>query len=295
MSVRELDDLVLPDGRRLAICEVGDQSGVVAFYFHGTGSSRLETALYANAAAAHGVRLVGWDRPGAGRSPAQPGRRLLDVVADTRAVAAHVGVDTVRVAGLSGGGSHVLTLAAAGAPLVTGVVAVNPGPPAQEEVLAELPNQVTRFIRLARDRPKVFAVLGQVSQYRGRGKLAEILESARMRGQHPADVEVLHRPEVYEAFRAAAVEGGRQPRAYVNEALIIWNQPWGVSLDAFTMPVDVFTGDGDLFRAFTERLERAGATLHVFPGGHVSGFVPEVMNQVVALLRPEPGQENSAL
>ena len=78
MTVRELDDLLLPDGRRLALCEVGDAYGVVAFYFHGTGSSRLETALYANAAAAHGVRLVGWDRPGSGGSPAQPGRTLLD-------------------------------------------------------------------------------------------------------------------------------------------------------------------------------------------------------------------------
>jgi hypothetical protein len=50
------------------------------------------------------------------------------------------------------------------------------------------------------------------------------------------------------------------------------------------VPVDVLTGDGDLFRQFAERLEAAGATLHVFPGGHVSGFVPEVMRQVMALL-----------
>jgi hypothetical protein len=55
-------------------------------------------------------------------------------------------------------------------------------------------------------------------------------------------------------------------------------------LDEFPMPVDVFTGDGDLFRPFAERLERGGARLHVFPGGHVSGFVPEVMRQVMALL-----------
>jgi pimeloyl-ACP methyl ester carboxylesterase len=116
MTVRELGDIVLPGSRRLAVCEVGDPTGEVAFYFHGTGSSRLETALYADAAAAHGVRLVGWDRPGAGRSPVQPGRTLLDVVADTRAVADHLGVDGVRVAGLSGGGSHVLALAAAGGP-----------------------------------------------------------------------------------------------------------------------------------------------------------------------------------
>ena len=284
--MRELDDLRLPDGRRLALCEVGDPSGVVAFYFHGTGSSRLETALYADAAAAHGVRLVGWDRPGSGGSPTQPGRRLLDVVADTQTVADHLGVDAVRVAGLSGGGSHVLALAAAGSPLVTGVVAINPGPPAEERVLAELPNQVTRFIRLARDRPKAFAAAVQVTQYRGKGKVAELLESARMRGQHPSDVEVLHRPEVDDAFRAAAVEGGRQPRAILNEAQTLWNHPWGGSLDQLPDPVDVFAGDGDLFRAFTEGLGAAGATVHVFPGGHVSGFVPEVMNQVVALLRP---------
>ena len=33
MTVRELDDVVLPGGRRLAQCEVGDHSGRVAFYF----------------------------------------------------------------------------------------------------------------------------------------------------------------------------------------------------------------------------------------------------------------------
>jgi pimeloyl-ACP methyl ester carboxylesterase len=284
MTVRELPDLTLPDGRRLSLCEVGDPEGTVAFYFHGTGSSRLETGLYADAAAAQGVRLIGWDRPGSGGSPTQPGRTMLDVVADTRVVAEHLGLDGVRVAGLSGGGSHVLVLAAAGGPLVQGVVAVNPGPPSDQEVLAILPGQVSRYMRLARERPKVFAVVAGVTQYRGRGKVAELLETARVRGQDPVDVEVLHRPEVEGPFRAAAVEGGRQPRAFTTEALVIWNQPWGVPLDRFDMPVDVFTGANDLFRPFAEQLRSAGATLHVFPGGHVSGFVPEVMDEVVSRL-----------
>src|SRR6185503_6137760 len=112
----------------------------------------------------------------------------------------------VRVAGLSGGGSHVLVLAAAGGPLVQGVVAVNPGPPSDQDCLAILPGQVSRFMGLARTRPKVFAVATQVTQYRGRGKVAELLEKARMRGQDPVDVQVLHRPEVEGPFRAAAVE-----------------------------------------------------------------------------------------
>ena len=63
MTVRELDALTLADGRHLALCEVGDPGGRVAFYFHGTGSSRLEVALFADAAMAQGVRLVCWDRP----------------------------------------------------------------------------------------------------------------------------------------------------------------------------------------------------------------------------------------
>jgi pimeloyl-ACP methyl ester carboxylesterase len=242
MTVRELDGVVLPGGRRLALCEAGDPSGRIAFYFHGTGSSRLETGLYASTAAAAGVRLLGWDRPGAGGSPAQPGRTLVDVVADTRAVAEHLGVDAVRVAGISGGGSHVLALAAAGAPLVRGAVAVNPGPPAEDNMLAALPGQISRFMRLARDHPRAFTVVSQVMQYRGKGKVAELLESIRMRGQHPMDVEVLHRPDVEPDFHAAALEGGRQPRAYTNEALMIWNQPWGFRLDEFPVPVDVFTG-----------------------------------------------------
>ncbi len=154
MTVRELDDVILPGGRRVALCEVGDPSGRVALYFHGTGSPRLETGLHASAAAAAGVRLVGWDRPGAGGSPAQPGRSLVDVVADTQAVVEHLGVDAVRVAGISGGGSPVLALAANGAPLVHGAVAVNPGPPAEDDLLAVLPGQISRFMRLARDHPR---------------------------------------------------------------------------------------------------------------------------------------------
>lgn len=185
MSVRDLDPLVLSDGRRLTLCEVGDPNGRVAFYFHGTGSSRLETALFAGAAQEHGVRLVGWDRPGAGGSTNRPGRTLLDVVADTRAVATHLEVGAVPVAGLSGGGSHVVALAAAGAGPVSRAVAVNPGAPADDEMLEVLSPSIGRFTALARNRPRAFAPVSQVMQYRGRGRVAEVLERVRRRQLRP--------------------------------------------------------------------------------------------------------------
>ncbi|MEP6650990.1 MAG: hypothetical protein ABJA74_13950 [Lapillicoccus sp.] len=55
-------------------------------------------------------------------------------------------------------------------------------------------------------------MVSEVTPYRGKGKVAELLETARMRGLNPTDVEVLHRPEVY------GRSGRRRPRAVANRA-----------------------------------------------------------------------------
>lgn len=280
--VREHEPLVLADGRRLALCEVGDPGGTVAFYLHGTGSSRLEVALYAKAAQRHGVRLVAWDRPGTGGSDDQPGRRILDVIPDARAVAASVGAVRPIAVGLSGGGSHVLALVVAGSDVVGGGVAINPGPPAEDEILADLPRQFRVLIKLARDRPKLFGLLTAPMEGKG-GKLVQKLFGQEMQRRQldPLDREVIERPEVTPPLTAAAVEGRRQPRANTKEALMFWHQPWGFSLAEFPVPLDVYAGDKDPFNPFSQRLGRAGARMHRFPGGHVSGFVPHVLDEVM--------------
>jgi pimeloyl-ACP methyl ester carboxylesterase len=283
LPTRDLDPVRLPDGRTLALTEVGDPHGSAAFYLHGTGSSRLETHLYAAAALEHGVRLIGWDRPGSGRSPAQPNRTVLDVVADARAVAAALGLDTVAAVGLSGGASHVLALTAKSDGLVRRGIAVNPGPPSDPAVLVGLSPTFARLIGLARSRPGLFRVVADVTQARGWGPLGRLAEAARRRSLDPADAAVIARPDVRPLMEAAALEGGRQPHAWREEALILWRSPWGVSLEHFPVPLDVFVGSDDAFRPFGEGLGRAGATVHVFPGGHVSGFVPEVMARVMAV------------
>lgn len=277
---RPLAPVRTADGRELALAETGDPAGMVAFYLHGTGSSRVEVEHYATAAAAHGVRLVCWDRPGAGGSTRQPGRRLTSVVDDARTVARTLGVDTVPVAGHSGGGSHVLALAATAADLVSRAVAINPGPPAVDSVLAELDPMARRVITLARDHPRAYRVLSRLLQAKG-----PIGERLRRGSLDPTDLDVMGRDPARAIFEAAAAEGSRQPGSYTEEALIIWHRPWGFSFDAFPVPVHVFAGVADPFLAFARGLVRAGAIGHEFPGGHVSGFVPDVMADVMAVLR----------
>jgi pimeloyl-ACP methyl ester carboxylesterase len=100
------------DGRMLAVEEYGDPAGRPVLVHNGTPNSRY---LYQRAvadAAAHGLRLIGYDRPGYGGSSPHPGRTVADCAADARAICAALGADRVAMWGISGGGPHVLACAA---------------------------------------------------------------------------------------------------------------------------------------------------------------------------------------
>ena len=74
------------------------------------------------AAAQAGLRLVGVDRPGYGRSDPHPGRTIISVVADMLHVADCLAIDTFATVGVSTGGAYTLALAARAPDRVIGVV-----------------------------------------------------------------------------------------------------------------------------------------------------------------------------
>jgi pimeloyl-ACP methyl ester carboxylesterase len=70
-------------------------------------------------AAAHGVRLISYDRPGYGDTPPEPGRSIVDGATATRAIADALGISRLAVYGFSGGGPYALACAALLPELVT--------------------------------------------------------------------------------------------------------------------------------------------------------------------------------
>jgi pimeloyl-ACP methyl ester carboxylesterase len=108
-----------PDGRTLAIEEAGDPAGRPVLVHNGTPNSRHIFAPVAADAAARGLRLIGYDRPGYGGSTPRPGRAVADCAADVRAICAGLGIDRLGTWGISGGGPHVLACAALLPGLVT--------------------------------------------------------------------------------------------------------------------------------------------------------------------------------
>ncbi|MEA2473204.1 MAG: hypothetical protein QOE06_1119, partial [Thermoleophilaceae bacterium] len=103
--------LVLGDGRRLAYEQFGDPGGEPLVFLHGWGDSRLTRHPDDSIARALGVRLITVDRPGAGGSDFQPGRRLLDWPADVAALADSLGIRRFAVLGWSGAGPHAAACA----------------------------------------------------------------------------------------------------------------------------------------------------------------------------------------
>ena len=111
-SVAPIDATIeLRDGRTLAFAEYGVPSGNVLFYFHGGADSRLEARFLAKPAERAGVRLIGIDRPGMGRSQFQSGRRVVDWPDDVVELADALQIDRFAVVGISGGGPYALACA----------------------------------------------------------------------------------------------------------------------------------------------------------------------------------------
>ena len=101
-----------PDGRTLLVEEGGDPAGRPILELAGTPNSRHLYGPHLAHAATHGIRLIGYDRPGYGGSTPQPGRTVADCAGDVRAIADALKIDQFAIWGISGGGPHALACAA---------------------------------------------------------------------------------------------------------------------------------------------------------------------------------------
>jgi pimeloyl-ACP methyl ester carboxylesterase len=102
----------LAGGRSLEVSVSGPQHATPLVLHHGTPSDRTQYPPFAQAAAARGLRLVTYSRPGYGGSARQPDRVIADCAADALAIVKQLGAGRFYTAGWSGGGPHALACAA---------------------------------------------------------------------------------------------------------------------------------------------------------------------------------------
>lgn len=103
---------VTVSGRRLEVLTDGPVGARALFFHSGTPSAAIPFRPLIDAAAAHGLQLVTWSRPGYGGSDAAPGRSVADVASDAAAVLLTLAIDEFVTLGWCGGGPHALACSA---------------------------------------------------------------------------------------------------------------------------------------------------------------------------------------
>jgi len=275
--------------RRLSFAEYGSRRGPAIVWMHGTPGARRQIPLEArDYAEAHGIRIIGIDRPGIGSSTPHLYSNVLDWTADLEILMDTLAVDTTRLIGLSGGGPYVL---AAGAALpervhgigVLGGVAPTRGPDAAPGGPIQLAVRLAPLLAATRV-PLGVALTQGIRLVRPLAGSALDLYAAV---QPAGDKTLLSRPEFKAMFLDDLLNGSRfQTSAPLND-LLLFTRDWGFTIPDVQVPVRWWHGDADHIvpfahgRHMVERLP--DATLHVIDGeSHLGGL--GIAEQVIGTL-----------
>lgn len=238
-----------PDGRTLAVEESGDLAGRPVLVHTGTPNSRHLYDPNIRDAAARGLRLISYDRPGYGGSSPQPGRTVADCAGDVRAICAELGIDRLATWGISGGGPHVLACAALLPDLVTAALAslapygadgldyfAGMGQENVEDIRLFFADEAAARAKTEKDREELLAAAPEDA--------AEAIESLLT----PTDAAAL-RGELGEYLTSSAQDGlSAGSQGWWDDNCTI--RPWGFELSDITVPVLLLHGRQDMFVPF---------------------------------------------
>ena len=289
------DHIRLPDGRLLDLRVSGPAGGFPLVFHHGTPGAGTPNRALERAAHARGLRLVTTSRPGYGDSSPQPGRSVVDVVADTAAVLAAIGADRCLVAGRSGGGPHALAcgarLGATTAVLVIAGVApygadgldwlAGMGEDNVAEFSAALQGEdrLRPYLLHEREQLKDATVAGIVASLE---TLLPDVDRAVLTSEFGEDLVASFR----EAVRPG-VEGWLEDD-------IAFTRSWGFELAEISVPTMIWQGSADLMVPFSHgqwlASQLPGASVHLEEGeGHLSigiGALDRMLDELVSAGTP---------
>ena len=280
--MRGTSSIALRDGRKVAVEEYGDPSGVPALWFHGAFSSRLEAWSLDEPAKELGVRVLSLDRPGLGGSDPLPGRTVVGYGDDVREVLDELGVDKAAVGGLSNGGMYAMAVASVLPDRVLRAVPYNPSSPVADEVArAALGPEVVGHYELLMSNLEHLDAM--VAQSAGAEAIAATTDT------NP-DAHLLKDPVFAAAHEAVIAEARRQAgNGYLQVELTHSTSVWGFDHRAVSVPVTLVSGEQDAGLAYAKVWmdEVPNGRLVVVPGGHGGMAAPAVSRTIVQSLAGE--------
>lgn len=290
--------IAVRDGRRLGFAEFGSPHGPAIIWMHGTPGARRQIPVEARAfAERERLRIIGIDRPGIGSSTPHVYADILDWTGDLELVADVLGIDSMHLIGLSGGGAYVLAAGAAMPERVRGVavlggVAPTQGVDAPPGGLLALSAPFAPLVSAGRVPIGLALTVGVRLAKPFAGRVLD--PYARM--QPPGDRELLGRPEFRAMFLDDLLNGSRKQVTAPLSDLILFSRHWGFEAADVKVPVRWWHGDDDHIVPHRHGEHMVAilpdAVLRTIEGeSHLSGLglAEEILTTLMALDRPVAG------
>jgi pimeloyl-ACP methyl ester carboxylesterase len=259
-------NIAVGDDRQIGFAEFGDPQGRAVFWLHGTPGARRQIPMEARVyAEKRQIRLIGIDRPGIGSSTPHQYDTVFAFADDLRTIADTLGIDTMEVIGLSGGGPYTLACAAAmpdrvvAAGVIGGVAPTTGSDAIGGGLMGSVGLRVAPLLQVAGG-PIGMVASALIRLIRPVGSPAVDLYG---RVSPEADRQVLARPEIKAMFLDDLLNGSRKQMAAPFADVVVFARDWGFRLDEVKVPVRWWHGDHD----------------HIVPfehGQHVVAKLPDV-------------------
>jgi pimeloyl-ACP methyl ester carboxylesterase len=254
----------LSDGRSIGLAEYGIPDGDAIFWLHGTPGGRRQVPPLARRIAPElGVRLIGLERPGVGRSTPHLHDSVLGAAGDIEQIADRLNIDRFGLVGLSGGGPYVLACAHEHPDrVVAGAVLGGVAPACGDEAAAGGAVAVARRLRILLEglyRPLGHLTWGMTYALR---PLASQVFDLFIATMPPGDRDAMSRPEMKEMFLDDLLRAGQSRMHAPIFDIVLFTRPWGFSLRDIRVPIRFWHGDAD----------------HIVPlahGRHQAALVPD--------------------
>lgn len=276
------DTVLVPtdDGRALEVLDTGPTDALALVYHHGTPQGAVPFPTLEHAAAAQGLRVVSYSRPGYGASTPRPGgattAQVADDAADTATVLDHLGIGKFLTIGWSGGGPRALACAAllpgrclaaaccvgiAPADVYDGDIRDGMAQENIDEYTAVFAG--TEALEAFLDVRKGFFGVTPDQVAAGLGALAPPVDRAALTG------------ELADYLAASVNAAGRQGIVGWRDDDLTHTRSWGFDVHTMTTPVSIWQGSLDTMVPFAHSrwlaANVAGAQAHLIEGeGHIS-------------------------
>jgi pimeloyl-ACP methyl ester carboxylesterase len=239
-------DVTLRDGRTLHVYDAGDPHGNVVVEHHGTPGSGLGYPPDLELAQERGLRSIRYDRAGYGGSTPNPGRSVVDVVADIEDALDALGIDRYVSLGGSGGCPHSFACGARSERCLAAAAIAAPTPyPAEGlDFMAGMGEQNVEEFGLALEGPEKLEPYLEHEADEFRQATPEQLKDVLASVLPPVDAAVLTGERAEHLKRNADRALGPGVAGWRDDD-IAFTRPWGFELTEIRVPTLLWQGMQD--------------------------------------------------